>query len=149
MLLDQGADVNHMDDYGETPLSLAVAYRRYDMMQLLLMRGAKTTSHEALSQLLLSHATIRHSEPCVELLLRWGADLEAKSPPFLETPLSSIPLDPEGKRLLTNQVSHGYVGKHRFFLLVKPYPHHALAIWKPLGILQTLGALKVHLRILY
>ena len=100
MLLDRGANVNHVNGNGETPLSLAVAWRRCEMVQLLLERRAQIAGRSTRGQALLSHAIIRHSRQHVELLLQWGAELEAKNSRFSETPLSLAARMPDGKEFV-------------------------------------------------
>ena len=40
-LIDKGMNVNHMDNYGDTPLLQAIHERHYETAELLLDNGAK------------------------------------------------------------------------------------------------------------
>ena len=70
MLLTSGSDVNTYNDYGHTPLSIAIKYGSSSMVEILLGNGAVTeccfTS--------LSRAMRRDKKEKVEILRRYGVD---------------------------------------------------------------------------
>ena len=82
LLLGQGADVNAMDQFGNTALHLAVGYP--DMMRLLLDRGAQVDARNAFGRTPLHRAV--SDRRVVEILLAAGADATARDL-FDKTPL--------------------------------------------------------------
>ncbi|KAG9497271.1 hypothetical protein J7337_012066 [Fusarium musae] len=79
----KGADVNAADDMNHTPLSLAVSGTNEDVLRLLLDASPdlETTDHETLKTPL-HWATFRNRPANVELLLKYGADIEATATGF-------------------------------------------------------------------
>jgi ankyrin repeat protein len=82
LLLDQGADVNAADQFGNTSLHLAVRYP--DLVRLLLERGARVGARNAFGDTPLHRAV--GDKRVVELLLAAGADAAARNL-FDKTPL--------------------------------------------------------------
>ncbi len=82
LLLDQGADVNATDQFGNTSLHLAVRYP--DLVRLLLERGARVGARNAFGDTPLHRAV--GDKRIVELLLTAGADATARNL-FDKTPL--------------------------------------------------------------
>ena len=82
LLLDQGADVNATDQFGNTALHLAVRYP--DMIRLLLDRGALVGARNAFGRTPLHRAV--GDKRIVEILLAAGADATARDL-FDRTPL--------------------------------------------------------------
>jgi ankyrin repeat protein len=81
-LLDQGSDVNALDNFSNTPLHLAV--RHPAMVELLLARGARVEARNAFGNTPLHQAV--GDRRVVELLLAAGADARARNL-FDKTPL--------------------------------------------------------------
>ncbi|RBR07490.1 hypothetical protein FVER53590_11049 [Fusarium verticillioides] len=79
----KGADVNAADDMNHTPLSLAVSGTNEDVLRLLLDASPdlETRDHETLKTPL-HWATFRNRPANVELLLKYGADIEATATGF-------------------------------------------------------------------
>jgi ankyrin repeat protein len=82
LLLDQGADVNATDQFGNTSLHLAVRYP--ELVRLLLERGARVGARNAFGDTPLHRAV--GDRRIVELLLGAGADATARNL-FDKTPL--------------------------------------------------------------
>jgi ankyrin repeat protein len=82
LLLDQGADVNAADQFGNTSLHLAVRYPQ--LVRLLLERGARVDARNAFGDTPLHRAV--GDKRVVELLLAAGADATARNL-FDKTPL--------------------------------------------------------------
>jgi ankyrin repeat protein len=82
LLLDQGADVNATDHFGNTALHLAVRYP--EVVRLLLERGARINARNAFGDTPLHKAV--GDRRIVELLLSAGADARARNL-FDKTPL--------------------------------------------------------------
>jgi ankyrin repeat protein len=82
LLLDQGADVNATDQFGNTSLHLAVRYP--ELVRLLLERGARVGARNAFGDTPLHRAV--GDRRVVELLLGAGADATARNL-FDKTPL--------------------------------------------------------------
>lgn len=82
LLLDQGADVNAADAFGNTSLHLAV--RHPQMVRLLLDRGARIDARNAFGDTPLHRAV--GDKRVVEMLLAAGADAKARNL-FDKTPL--------------------------------------------------------------
>lgn len=82
LLLDQGAEVNALDNFSNTPLHLAV--RHPALVELLLARGARVDARNAFGNTPLHLAV--GDRRVVELLLAAGADARARNL-FDKTPL--------------------------------------------------------------
>jgi ankyrin repeat protein len=82
LLLDQGADVNATDHFGNTSLHLAMRYP--EVVRLLLERGAQVNARNAFGDTPLHRAV--GDKRVVELLLSAGADARARNL-FEKTPL--------------------------------------------------------------
>ncbi|MBN2576177.1 MAG: ankyrin repeat domain-containing protein [Deltaproteobacteria bacterium] len=74
-LLDAGVDVNHVNAFGETPLTYAVAAQRSAVVSHLLAKGAdiELPSRPAWSPLMYAAATGNHH--ILATLIGWGADV--------------------------------------------------------------------------
>ncbi|KAF5645879.1 ankyrin repeat [Fusarium tjaetaba] len=83
VLLLKGADVNAADDMNHTPLSLAASTTNEDLLQLLLDANPdlETIDHETL-RTPLHWATFKNRPANVELLLKYGAYIEATATGF-------------------------------------------------------------------
>ncbi|KAF5705145.1 ankyrin repeat-containing protein [Fusarium mundagurra] len=79
----KGADVNAADDMNHTPLSLAASTTNEDVLRLLLDASPdlETTDHKTL-RTPLHWAAFRNRPANVELLLKYGADIEATATGF-------------------------------------------------------------------
>jgi ankyrin repeat protein len=82
LLIEQGAAVNGLDNFENTPLHLAVAYPA--MLELLLQGGAKVNARNAFGHTPLHLAV--GDRRAVEILLAAGADVRARNG-FGKTPL--------------------------------------------------------------
>ncbi|MGO0306135.1 ankyrin repeat domain-containing protein [Endozoicomonas acroporae] len=74
-LLEQGADIESRDRYGETPLFLAVTPENKEVLNFLLAAGASVNVRNSSGQTPLHGA---FSGETVQQLLAWGADIEAR-----------------------------------------------------------------------
>lgn len=79
ILLRKGADANMPDDYGTTPLHLAIKYRKYGVAKLLIAHGVNIEAKDQLKRGALNYAT-RQADAIeiTQLLLEKGADIEAE-----------------------------------------------------------------------
>ena len=75
LLIDHGADVNHIR-YGTTPLTTACTYGQYSTAQFLLEQGAVVNVPNCNP---LSAACISKRPELVDLLLQYGADINAET----------------------------------------------------------------------
>lgn len=83
VFLDQGTDVNAMDQYGYTPLFTAVLWRQRDVVEMLLDRGARVDSKgpspPGWTPLMCALSLSRLNDTgLAEELLRRGADVNAR-----------------------------------------------------------------------
>lgn len=78
LLLRLGADVNAKDELGKTPLIHAVINRNYEVVQLLVGKGANLESTFGGNTALIE-ATAANDDAVVKLLLEHGAQIEAKN----------------------------------------------------------------------
>jgi ankyrin repeat protein len=80
LLLDKGADVNHANAIGNTPLHMVTSRK---MTELLLLRGAKVSNENIMGQIPLETAAERQGEPeyasIAELLLDVSTELGLKN----------------------------------------------------------------------
>ncbi|RYO85912.1 hypothetical protein DL766_003956 [Monosporascus sp. MC13-8B] len=79
LLLDKGADIEAEDEYGRTPLLLAILFKYEAVVRLLLDEGADIEAKKKFGQTPLSTAILNGYKTIVELLLNKGADIEAKN----------------------------------------------------------------------
>ncbi|KAF7113858.1 hypothetical protein CNMCM5793_004913 [Aspergillus hiratsukae] len=92
LLLDEGADINHRNAKGRTPLAAALAFEdrsttdKEDIVELLLQRGGKTDLPDHQFWHPLHHAADHAKEWAVRLLLQYGADPDARTS-YGQTPL--------------------------------------------------------------
>ena len=82
-----GADVNKADDYGRTPLHVAVSADYSEMVRFLIENGANVHARTAgEDQTPLYYAAKNEAVQCVRILLAYGADIDARDYK-LRTPL--------------------------------------------------------------
>lgn len=83
-LIDQGLDVNAIDNYGYTPLIYAVRQRNVPAMRLLLENGAQETlehrGKDSLSALRMAIKFMPLDYNVIKVLLEYGADPDAAAP---------------------------------------------------------------------
>ena len=77
-LLENGAEVESKEDYGQTPLSLAAEHGHAAVVELLLQKGAEVESKNNCGQIPLLFTTEHGHAVVVELLLQKGAKVESK-----------------------------------------------------------------------
>jgi len=78
-LVDEGVDVNSMDEDGYTPLWSAAIYGNVDIVRLLLDRGANVNKSDNNGGTELHDAAINGKDEAVRLLIERGADLHMKA----------------------------------------------------------------------
>ena len=83
--MDAGADVHAKDEYGATPLSVAVANGDKEIVELLIANGADVNAKTNLGRAPL-HEAAGGRKDVAELLIAEGADVNAKAEDG-ETPL--------------------------------------------------------------
>ena len=76
-LLAHGADADSRDDYDETPLHLAVKYRRIEFVRMLLTHGIIVNAEDKANRIPLHLASERLHVEIVRLLLQHGANVAA------------------------------------------------------------------------
>jgi hypothetical protein len=85
-LLNEGADVNAKNKYGQTPLHWAATWGHLDIVKLLVDRGADINAKDEDGETPLHWAAANDHLDVVEFLLDRGADVNAKSG-YGQTPL--------------------------------------------------------------
>jgi serine/threonine protein kinase/ankyrin repeat protein len=78
-LLQSGADFNMKDNFGRTPLQVAVNNKRHSLINQLLQSGADVNAKSKHGGTALMDASMSQTASLVEQLLRAGADINAKS----------------------------------------------------------------------
>lgn len=78
-LLDSGADVNAVDDSGESPLYSAIKRGRLEITQLLIDRGAKVNLKDTRQFTPLTVASAAGEQEIIKALVKAGADLKAET----------------------------------------------------------------------
>jgi serine/threonine-protein phosphatase 6 regulatory ankyrin repeat subunit B len=78
-LLGAGADINHQDPAGNTPLQLAAFYSHLNIVRLLLLRRADLELQDRNGSTALSDAAYRNSADALEMLLAAGANKETEN----------------------------------------------------------------------
>ena len=79
-LLENGADIEAKDQYGNTALTTAALYGRQSIVECLLDRGADIEAKDQYGRTALLLAAWQGHKSIVECLLDRGADIEAKNP---------------------------------------------------------------------
>ena len=102
--LDHGADVNALDQRGNTPLMLAAVYSDVGSMKLLLDRGAKVNVANAEGATPLIRAAYNYDK--TRLLVEHGADVNARSA-LGETPLILAARTVDSHRTVKLLLDHG------------------------------------------
>ena len=77
-LLDQGAEINHQDEQGRTPLIIAISQDNRIMVKLLITNGADVNKPDNSGQTPLMLANERNKSDIIRLLKRNGAKVEPK-----------------------------------------------------------------------
>jgi ankyrin repeat protein len=93
MLLDAGADINAFDEYHNSACHVAIFYRRFYALKLLVERGASLDVVDCNGHSLLENvarARYGNDEPFAILLLDAGAALNCLSPPLLMALVTSV-----------------------------------------------------------
>ena len=86
-LISKGANVNVVDQYGRTVLSMAIRFRNdYEMLKLLVNNGANVNAKTYRYGTVLHCAVQRFNYDAVQFLVDNGADINAKDPEGL-TPI--------------------------------------------------------------
>jgi uncharacterized protein len=78
-LMDQGADVNALDESGSTPMFEAVKRNRPEFVQLLIDRGAKVNVKDTRQFTPLTTAAAAAAEEISRILVKAGADVKAET----------------------------------------------------------------------
>lgn len=78
-LIARGADINFINVNGVTPLMAAAQWKRLDILEFLLAKGATTCPPERFTgRTALMHACLSGSAQCVELLLQAGSEVNLR-----------------------------------------------------------------------
>jgi methionine synthase I (cobalamin-dependent) len=99
-----GSDLNVKDDYGSTPLNIAVTFEKTEIAKLLIDAGADLSIQSADGSTALHTASFLGRTELVEALLKAGADTEAQNS-FGSTPLASIEVPFEQAKPIYDQLS--------------------------------------------
>ena len=78
-LMDQGADVNAVDESGSTPMFEAIKRNRPEFVQLLIDRGAKVNVKDTRQFTPLTTAAAAGGEEISRILVKAGADVKAET----------------------------------------------------------------------
>ena len=88
LLLERGADIHARDRNGYTPLMWSVWNENPEIIKLLLERGAEVHSRSWFGLTTLMYAARNSENPAVlEVLLNYGADIQARDSTYGMTPL--------------------------------------------------------------
>ena len=79
ILLNNGADIEIADQWGDTPLMVAVEYGKKDIVALLLDKGADVHARDFIQTTPLHMAVLSGNKDIVSLLIEKGADIHARS----------------------------------------------------------------------
>ena len=77
LLLENGADLNTVDDAGATPLENATHFHHTEVIELLMAKGAKIADQNRPGINLLNDAVMKGQADLVELLVSKGVDVNA------------------------------------------------------------------------
>lgn len=86
MLMDKGANVNHSDSYGQTPLFFAAAEGNLELVSLLIEKGAKVNDEDGFKQTALFYASREGHIEVVKEMIAKGAEVDHLDQ-IKETPL--------------------------------------------------------------
>ncbi|CAG9335754.1 unnamed protein product [Blepharisma stoltei] len=78
LLLDHGADIEAMDDSGNTPLCIAASTKAENSLKLLIARGGNVYHQNSYGYPPLHQACYRGHVDCVQILLDYGVDINSK-----------------------------------------------------------------------
>lgn len=84
-LVEQGAEIDRLNDQGYGVMHNAARYRDSTMIDLLIDLGADVDLRDSDKWTPLMHAAFRNHVPSVECLIEAGADIEAKTPEQFNT----------------------------------------------------------------
>ena len=99
-LLDSGADVNAVDESGESPLYSAIKRGRVEITQLLVDRGAKVNIKDIRQFTPLTVAAAAGEIEIIKTLVKAGADLKAETYGLTPLMFAAASRKPEPVRLL-------------------------------------------------
>ena len=77
-LIDNGLDINAVDDYGQTPLIYAAFYNKPKIIKYLIDKGAKINKYNWYKVTPFMHAAMKTTPEIIELMIHNGADINAK-----------------------------------------------------------------------
>ncbi|MBV8660630.1 MAG: ankyrin repeat domain-containing protein [Candidatus Dependentiae bacterium] len=78
LLITAGADVNHKDEYGDTPLHFAVEHNHDRIIKLLIDAGAKINLPNKSNQTPLHYAAVYNADRAISLLIGANANINHK-----------------------------------------------------------------------
>lgn len=87
LLLDNGAEVNAVEDDKSTPLHVAAARGSLEILRVLVASGANIDAKDQRGRTALMRAIIQEHISAGQLLIELGANVQEKSDEFLMTPL--------------------------------------------------------------